>query len=318
MTVSWCPLRERRQLSSRPSTSSDSRRSRSPRRYELRRKHSPRKESELREKVAELSKGVASIKEHFDAVQAKKDEKARRKMEREKEKEEEKRRLEEEKAMRAQVEARREAKLCKKEKKAKQEATLRAKMKKDVTVHASLLMSEIKDDWINQWKTVVLPALAGGTGDVKGKKKVVYQLAEESDSNYNSSDSETSVTPELSAETRRLCISEKRKRGKEAMPENNPSMELPPKRTPQRVGVKMDKADLRMTRAKSKRGVRTPIPAKKKTPIKTPLIKMLKSGQIKTPPSERLTPAGRALARLRYRDSIMHELKDCNADELQR
>ncbi|GBG66160.1 hypothetical protein CBR_g57042 [Chara braunii] len=239
-------------------------------------------------------------------------------MEREKEKEEEKRRLEEEEAMRAQEEACWEAKLRKKEKKAKQEAALRAEMKKDVTVHAALLMSEIKDDWINQWKTSVLPALAERTGDVRGKKKVVYHSAEESDPNYNNSDSETSVTQELSAETRRLRISEKRKRGEEARLVNNPPMELPPKRTPQRLGIKTGKADLRTTRARSKRGVRTPIPTKRKTPVKTSLTKLVKSGQMKSPLSGRITPAERALARLRYRDSIMHELKDCNDDELQR
>ncbi|GBG81085.1 hypothetical protein CBR_g31643 [Chara braunii] len=141
-----CPLQERRQLPCRPSTSSDSRRTRSPRRFESRREHSPRKESELRETVAKLSKGVASIKEHVNAVQAKKDEKARRKLEKEKEKEDERRRLEEEEVIRSQEEARREAKLRKKEKKAKQEAALRAEMKKDVTMHAAILISEIKDD----------------------------------------------------------------------------------------------------------------------------------------------------------------------------
>ncbi|GBG61256.1 hypothetical protein CBR_g19788 [Chara braunii] len=175
---------------------SDSRRSRSPRRYESRREYSPpRKESELRDDVAELSKGVASIKEHFDEVQAKKEEQTRHKLERKKEKEEEKRRLEEEEVRRAQEELRCEANICKKEKKVKQEAALRAKMKKDVTVHAALMVSEIKDDWIHQWKTLVLPTLEGGFSDAKGKnlKKVEYGSAEEDNSDYSSGNNETSV-----------------------------------------------------------------------------------------------------------------------------
>ncbi|GBG71674.1 hypothetical protein CBR_g9088 [Chara braunii] len=312
-----CPNRDRRQAT-RPSTSSDSRRQYSPRRADPRHTYSPKKKDpELRDKVVELSKGVASIKEHFDAIQAKKAEKARHKLEREREQEEELRRQEEEEARRAQEELRRAEKKRKKEKKEKQDADLRAEMKKDVTMHAAILMSEIKDDWINQWKTKVLPTLAGGLGDVKGKEKVVCNSESDHYSEGSGEDSDTSVTQDLSVKANRLCITEKHKRENNVVLENSPPMELPPKRTPQQVGGRMQKTNLRLTRARAKK-IRTPISSKRKTPVRTPLVKVMKPAGKKSPPSGRMTPASRILARLRYRDSIMHELKDCNADELQR
>ncbi|GBG64852.1 hypothetical protein CBR_g48320 [Chara braunii] len=250
-------------------------------------------------------------------MQEKKADKARRKLEREKEKEEELRRQEEEEARRAQEEFRRAEKKRKKKEKARQEATLRAEMKKDVTMHAALMMNEIKDDWINQWKTKVLPTLTGGRIDAKGKKKVVYQTGSDSQSEGSEEGSDTSVTQELSAKASRLCITKKRKRETGVALENSPLMELPPKRTPRGATGKTGKAMVPMTRARSER-FRTPISAKKKTPVRTRLSKLTKSGNKKTPPSGRMTPASRVLARLRYRDSIMHELKGCSANELQR
>ncbi|GBG60447.1 hypothetical protein CBR_g5622 [Chara braunii] len=310
-----CPHRDRR-VSSRPSTSSDTRRSHSPVRFARRRIYSPpKKDLELRDKVVELTRCMASIKKHFDAVQAKKAEKARRKLEREKEREEEQRRQEEEDEKKRQEELRCTEKQRKKAKKAKQEATLRAKMKKDVTLHAAMLMNEIKNDWINQWKAEVLPTLGGGRCDAKGKKKVEYVSGSDYHSGGSDDDSDTSVTQELSVKTSGLCITEKRKREEDVPMENSPPMELLPKRTPRGGTAKSYKAP--MTRARSRR-VRTPIPAKKKTAVKTPFSKLTKSTLKKSSPRGRLTPASRTLARLRYRDAVMHELKDCNVDELQR
>ncbi|GBG82994.1 hypothetical protein CBR_g36523 [Chara braunii] len=315
-----CPHRDRRYYSSRPSTSTSSGRPRSPRRYEARRAPSPtRKDSELREQLVELTHGVAIMREHIDAEKAKKEAKARRKLEREREKEEERRRMEEEEARRAEEEDRREAKLRKKQEKAKKEATTRAEMKKEVTLHAAMLMSEIKDDWIRQWKTSMMPVTVAGNKDEKGKKRVEYGSDAESSSGCSSEGSETSVTQELSEKTRQLCITEKRKREEDVPLEGSPPMELPPKRTPYKGGIKITEPCERVTRSKARRKcVRTPIPAKMKTPVKTLITKTLKSAKKKTPPSGRITPANKALLRLRYRDAIIRELKDCAADELQR
>ncbi|GBG66901.1 hypothetical protein CBR_g72656 [Chara braunii] len=228
-----CPNRDRYHHSNRPSTSSDSRRSRSPRRYEPKRYYSPpRREAELREKLVELPQGLATMKEHIDAERTKKEEKSRRKLEKAREKEEEMRRLEEEEARRLEEEMRREARKLKKQEKAKKEAILRAEMKKDATLHAALMMNEIKDDWISEWKTSVLPTLIAGVKDVKGKKNIDCPSKEDSLSDYSDEGSETSVMQELSEKTGKLCITEKRKREEGVGIGDNPPMELPPKRTP--------------------------------------------------------------------------------------
>ncbi|GBG86570.1 hypothetical protein CBR_g41632 [Chara braunii] len=200
-----CPHRDRRYNPSRPSTSSDSRRSHSLRRYEARNSYySPKKEAQLSDQVEKLTKGVVTVKEHFDQVQSKKEWKARRKAEKERAKEKERLRIEEEEARLAQEELRREAKKQKKEEKAKHEAALKAEMKKDITLHSAMLMSEIKDDWIRQWKSSVLPTLVGGGQDVKGKKQVKQEHEDENQTNYSSEESETSVTQELSEKTKCL------------------------------------------------------------------------------------------------------------------
>ncbi|GBG62043.1 hypothetical protein CBR_g28519 [Chara braunii] len=189
-----CPQRDRRV--SRPSTSTDSRRSRSPR-HDFGRRPPPQGDSELRVRVTELSKGVAMIKEHFDEARARKEEKARRKWEKEQLKEEAKRREEEEERQKAEEAARREAKRKKREEKARKEAITRAEIKKDVTLHAAKMIGEMKDDWLHEWKTSLLPVITRGAKDVKGKKVVEFVSDDDGGSDYNSEESETSVTQEL-------------------------------------------------------------------------------------------------------------------------
>ncbi|GBG78762.1 hypothetical protein CBR_g27986 [Chara braunii] len=174
-----------------------------------------------------------------------------------------------------------------------------------------MLMSEIKEDWIQQWKSFVLPALASGGVDPKGKKQVKFDPLPSSETDYSSDESETSMTQEISEKTKRLCIVEKRKRAVDAPIGDSPPMETPPNRAAARGGITS-----RMTRARTK-GALTPILAKRRSAIKTPLSKLTKNRKT-TPPSGKLTPASRALSRLRHRDSIMRELKECNAEELQR
>ncbi|GBG74738.1 hypothetical protein CBR_g19144 [Chara braunii] len=316
-----CPHRDRRQHSSPPSTSMDSKRSRSPRRFEHRRYVSPpRQDVELRGKLAALSQGVAEMKEHFEAEKAKREAKEQRRLDKERRKEEERRIAEEEEKRRMEEEAKREEKKRKKAEKAKREALLRAEMKKEVTLHATLLMGEIKDDWINQMKSSVILALFAGKQDVKGKKKMEPEpgAVSSSSTDYSDEGSEASMTQEISDKTKQLRISEKRKRVADVALEGSPPMEMPTKRTPRKIARPVLPTD-RMTRAKARKkaGCIT-VRAKKRSPVKPPLNKVLKSGWKATPPSGRITPASKALLRLRYRDAFMRELKDCNADELQR
>ncbi|GBG66854.1 hypothetical protein CBR_g70731 [Chara braunii] len=245
-----CPHRDRRQYLSRPSTSTDSRRSRSPRRFEHRRYVSPpRQEAELRGKLAALSQGVAEMKKHFNAEKARKEAKERRKLDKERRKEEERRIAEEEEKRKIEEEARREEKKRKKVEKAKREAILRAEMKKE------------------------------------------------------------------------LCISEKQKREADVVLEGSPPMEMPAKRTPRKVARPMLPTE-RLTRSKARKKVGCiMVRAKRKSQVKTPLDKVVKSGKKASPdspPSGRITPVSKVVLRLRYRDAVMRELKDSNEDEFQR
>ncbi|GBG87800.1 hypothetical protein CBR_g45956 [Chara braunii] len=142
-------------------------------------------------------------------------------------------------------------------------------MTKEVTLHAAMLMSEIKDDSLNQWKTSTMPSLVAGTKDVKGKKKVEYAPDVDTSSDYSDEGSETSVMQDLSEKTRQLCIAEKRNREDDVVFEDSPPMELPPKRTPPKGGIKLTEMNVeRLTRSKArKKGGCTPILAKKRTPI---------------------------------------------------
>ncbi|GBG86901.1 hypothetical protein CBR_g44357 [Chara braunii] len=192
-------------------------------------------------------------------------------------------------------------------------------MKREVALHATLLMSEIKDDWINEMKSSLMPALLAGKVDAKGKKKLEPAQVAGSSSDDSDDRSETSVTQEISDKARQLCISEKRKRFDDVAIEGSPPMELPTKRTPRKTTARPVLISDRMTRSKAKKkGGGIAIRTKRKSPVKTPLAKVLKSAKKSTPPSGRITPASKALLRLRFRDAIMRELKDCNADELQR
>ncbi|GBG61061.1 hypothetical protein CBR_g18653 [Chara braunii] len=241
---------------------------------EYRRHYSPPGvDKEVRSQIAELNKGFASIKQFHDVEQARKEEKARRKLE----KEEARRREAEEAKKRAAEEAKREAKQQNKREKAPVKAL-----------------------------------------DTKGKKKVHYEV-EEVVSDSSGDGSETSVTQELSEKTGKLFISEKRKREADVVFEDSPPMEACPKRTPKRGSMKPVDLSMRMTRSKTaKKTGRTPIPAKKKTPVKTPLSKIVKSARRKTPQSRSTPDASGALARLQYRDAVMKELKDLEAPELQK
>ncbi|GBG66781.1 hypothetical protein CBR_g68767 [Chara braunii] len=259
------------------------------------------------------------MKEHLDAEKAKKEAKERRKLEKEMRKEEERRLAEEEETRRKEEEEWREEKKRKKAEKAKQEAMLRAEMKREVALHTTLLISEIKDDWINKMKSSLMPALLAGKVDVKGEKKLKPAQVAGSSSDDSDDGSETSVTQEISDKARQVCISKKRKRVDDVVIEGSPPMELPAKRTPRKTIARLVLISDRMTRSKAKKkGGGITIRTKRKFLVKTPLAKVLKSAKKSPPPSGRITPASKALLRLRFRDAIMRKLKDCNADELQR
>ncbi|GBG73012.1 hypothetical protein CBR_g12731 [Chara braunii] len=194
------------------------------------------------------------MKEFYDEVRLKKEEKARRKLEK---KEAEEREL----AEREKLEARRmkaEMKAKKKVEDAKRaddmEKERGAEMKKDLDMHMAVRMSEMEESFFERFEHTLAPLCQ--VLRHKGKQKVSYKSASESASASSDGESDTSVTKELNDHTRRLCISDKRKRGLEPVFEDSPPMEQPPKRTPKCGALKPVKLIARITRSKAK--FRTP------------------------------------------------------------
>ncbi|GBG89219.1 hypothetical protein CBR_g48927 [Chara braunii] len=124
---------------------------------------------------------------------------------------------------------------------------------------------------------------------VKGKKKVVV-LSEE-DSEHASSSSETE---RLRKKMGRLTINEKRKRGPEPVFDDSRQMITPSKRTPRTQTTKGGATTGRITRSKHK--------------IKTKLSPYVEKNN--TSPSN-------ILAKLRFRNQVMEEIRCLDAQELQ-
>ncbi|GBG76675.1 hypothetical protein CBR_g22892 [Chara braunii] len=302
-----CPNRSMRNgSSSRPSTLTDSRRSRSPRRYDARRRYmSPRRHSDMHSQIKELSKSLTVMKEHYVREQEKKEAKARKK----KEMEEAKRAEEEERVRQERKKAKEEAK--------QKEAERVAEMRKDLNIHMATKLREMEDNFVERVKQASGPLQAKD----KGKKRVTYQSEDDYTSDHSSRGSETSITQEISGRTKKLRLSEKCKRGNDPCVEENPLLEHSPKRTPKRGILKPVQLTSRLTRSKaSKKGFQSPI-ARRRTPVKTPLSGRKKSGIQKVTPGSKMqsTPAMKgALARMGYRDAMLNELKDLDAMKLQK
>ncbi|GBG59020.1 hypothetical protein CBR_g24368 [Chara braunii] len=248
------------------------------------------------------------MEEHYAAVREKKEAKRKKKLDHE----EEERRAEEERARLEEQRAKAEKKALRKKLEKQKADEMRAEMQKDMHIQLAIQVSELEDHLVQRVHQVIAPAPPPNLE--RGKKKVTYVSEEVPSSTEEGSD--TSVTQELSVKTQRLAISEKRKRGPEPVFEEvSPPMELPAKRTPQRGILKPVKLSGRLTRSKSKKagGGLTPTSTKKK--IATPLSKRRTPTSAKTPV---LTPSAKSsLERMCYRDSILRELKDLDATELQ-
>ncbi|GBG74712.1 hypothetical protein CBR_g19117 [Chara braunii] len=195
-------------------------------------------------------------------------------------------------------------------------------MKKNLDIHMTVRMSEMEESFFERFEHTLAPLCQ--VLRYKGKQKVSYKSASESTSASSDGESDISVTQELNDHTRRLCISDKRKRGPEPVFEDSPPMEQPPKHTPKRGALKPVKLTACITRSKAKfrtpaksAGRRTP---GRKSPVKTPLSKRksLKSA-MKTPlHADPFTPGTRgALERMRYRNKVIEEIKSLDVVELQ-
>ncbi|GBG83670.1 hypothetical protein CBR_g37472 [Chara braunii] len=236
-----CLDRDRRRYNTeRPSTSSDSRHSGPPRRYDPRRRYDspPHDGGEIKSTVTELGKSVAAMKDFFDEARLKKEEKERRKREK---KEAEAREAEERE--RLEKKAKKKAEKCKRE--LELEAQRREELRKDNDIHLAIRLSEMEENFAHKVDSIIGPLRELMK---HGKKKVTYDEKSESTSDE---ESDTSVTQELSARTEQLHISEKRKRGPGPEFDDSPPIELPLKRTPKKGALKPTRLIGRMTRART-------------------------------------------------------------------
>ncbi|GBG43655.1 hypothetical protein CBR_g77229 [Chara braunii] len=278
-----CPNRSKRYSNVRPTTSSDSRRARSPRRYEPRsREPSPTLDPQIRSTIEKLGKSVAVMEEHYATEREKREQKARKKLE----KEEAQRREAEEAARLEEERITAEKKARKRKQKLILEDQRRAEMQKDLQIQL-VHVGDLEDRLIQRLNQ----AVARPSKLDRGKKKVSYCSDVDESASSQGYASDTSVTQELGACVDRLKISKKRKRGPEPVFEDpSPPMGLSAKCTPKRGILKPVKLTGRLTRSKSKKGgggltptsaskkIATPLskrrtPSKKKNPSFTPLSK---------------------------------------------
>ncbi|GBG76362.1 hypothetical protein CBR_g22109 [Chara braunii] len=306
-----CPNRSRRS-NARPSSSSDSRRSRSLRGYDSRRREIPQPlNAELWDTIAKLGKSVAVMEEHYAAEREKKEAKRKKKLE----KEEALRQEEEERVRREKQRVRTEKKMLKAKQKKALEAEARVAMQKDMSIQLAIQVGDLENRLVERMYQVVAPALT--PSQERGKKKVRYASNSDEASPARCEDSDTSVTKELNEKTERLSISEKSKRGAESVfKEPSPPMELPAKRTQKRGIMKPVKLTGLLTRSKSKKAGGGWTPKSNNKKIATPISKRHTS--LTRAAMTVLTPAAKgALARLRYRNDVLKELKSLDATELQ-
>ncbi|GBG65777.1 hypothetical protein CBR_g52368 [Chara braunii] len=223
-----CPNRSKRYSNVRPSTSLESRRARSPRRYEPRsREPSPTLDPQIRSTIEKLGKSVAIMEEHYATEREKREQKARKKLE----KEEAQRREAEEATLLEEEHITAEKKARRRKQKLMLEDQRRAEMQKDLQIQLAMHVGDLEDRLIQRLNQ----AVGGPSKQYRGKKKVSYRSDVDESTSSQGDASDISVTQELGACVDRLKISEKRKRGPEPVFEDpSPPMELPAKRTPKR------------------------------------------------------------------------------------
>ncbi|GBG82945.1 hypothetical protein CBR_g36472 [Chara braunii] len=237
----------------------------------------------LESKVVEIGKRVAAVCQYVEAEQQKKVVKERRKAER-KEAEE-------------RAEAERAAVVLNKQRKeeqARKEADAKEELHKSLAIRMVVRVGELREEVredVRQKIREAINELCMIVTHWKHKKKDPVEFTA-------GSRASSSKTEELNLQTRRLCVSEKRKRGPEVPIEGSPPMELPSKRTPVRA-VQGAGGTRRLTRARTcKQKVATP----KKTP----------------PSIRKKTPATiGVVGRLRFEKRVLNDLKNLDAVVLQ-
>ncbi|GBG61512.1 hypothetical protein CBR_g21854 [Chara braunii] len=233
-------------------------------------------EPPLQKQIEELGKSLASVTEFVQNEMARKAEAERAKKEAEVVAQRE-----------AAEKAAREKKERKRLEKLRQEELRVAEIDKRVELQVAIRAGEFFDKMeVNYGKGVALGKQA------RGKKQIVY-LSDHGSSSGNGSNA--IETEEIRKKTKKLAISEKRKRGAELPVEGSPPMMTPAKRTPKVMKDKTTGGSARVTRSKAK--------------VKTKLSPYLARIKSPAPPS--------TFVKLRFKNQAMQELRGLDAQELQ-
>ncbi|GBG72032.1 hypothetical protein CBR_g10967 [Chara braunii] len=128
----------------RPLTSTNPRRTRSPRRGDWRRESAVQLDPGVKHQINELGRSVASMQQHFEEERIRKENRLRRKQE----KEEEKQREEERRICEEEERAFREAKAAKKGERKIREAESRAELKKDLGMQLAMQVHDMEDKFV--------------------------------------------------------------------------------------------------------------------------------------------------------------------------
>ncbi|GBG77497.1 hypothetical protein CBR_g23942 [Chara braunii] len=254
----------------------------------------------MKKQIQEIGASMASFQKYMDRENKKKAEKEKRKKEREE------RQLREEaqcvvKEEERQARARREARKQAKKTKAEEE---RLEFRKALRMHIVSCVESLKEELQEEMRR----NMQAFHSIIKGKQAVSPSGSE----GFYTSDSTTNQVEELSQRTGNLVISEKRKHSPEKQIGSSPPMELPPKRTPRKSGIKPVKLAAKLqattkTTPKTKTG-------KKREGQTTPKSYTPRRGTPKTKIAVELGAAGCA----KFIEDNMRHLAEFQAEDLKR
>ncbi|GBG92450.1 hypothetical protein CBR_g55487 [Chara braunii] len=252
------------------------------------REASPAKEA-LMKKVENLGSSLATMQEFFAKENKKREEKEQRK----KNKLLKKQREQEEEEARRSEEAARQEKQRRKIAKLREAEEAKQQLRKELRMEVAMAVGGLEEEVCGRvLQTVVQTAMLQ-----KGKQKVDL---DHGTTGKSASDTEDSEVERINMQTRRMAISEKRKRSTEKAIGDSPPMEQHPKHTPKTPNLRPVQLSSRLQKATGKKTEKTP---KKFTP---------RQGTPKTKIAAMIGVAGR----VKFVRENVCQLSELQADEL--
>ncbi|GBG85622.1 hypothetical protein CBR_g40350 [Chara braunii] len=209
--------------------------------------------AKLKRQIEDLGASITSMQGHIKAENRKKAKKEKRRLE----KAERLKKDEEEQRAKEKKEAKKQAKL-------KEAEDFRMQMRKEVRMEAARVAGELRDvvseDWRDQIKEELRRIVTAILPSEKEKGKAKQQSPPSTGKSGSGSSSSASDVESLRRRTRRLAITEKRKRSMEKTLGSSSPVMQPAKRTPRTAQVKPVKLAAKLQTAKKADKMKTPPP----------------------------------------------------------